>query len=412
MTTTKTRRNFLAATGIVVGSAGCLGRIQDRFGDDPENMESDEDDIDQWEWPATDKGTEVDSFENLDPWTIGVGEYDSSSEERVRGTQSLRLISQSDGDSAGAFRTFDEPLDLSESHLSLAVDVSTTGPARIQVTLEAPDGANRVRATRHLVSDLEGWIRTDLGYTAEDGDPNLSEVTQLEIIVNSVDGGEVECYLDDLRKTPAREDPNATLVFHNGLSSHYETAYPILEERDLVGVVPTNEVLMDASGRLDVGELRQMRDVGWDVVSRPAVDERLPALDADEQRAAIEFTQTYLEERGFPDGSRHFVSPGYSMDASTVEIIRDVHDTGLTFGGAPNANPPVTKYTASTLDGDAGESTRRRIEIASKYKQSLVLGISRVEEGHEFDPDDLLDLLGTLDAYGVEVVSLSEVHEN
>lgn len=406
---TLNRRRLLVSVGCAGALTGCIGGTRDFFGDsgDDPGGSLPEEDL-ELRFPAVESGQLIDHFEDLERWTIGVGEL-SADEDAVHGTQSMRLESTDGGVSASAFAIFDGGLDLSGTHLSAAVKVDTPGRARVTARLLAPDRRNRLEADRTVVGGLDGWIRVDFGYTGIEGEPDLSSVAELRLAVESLVGEEVRVRIDDLRAIDAADTPRAVLVFDGAFPAHYETAFPLIAERDGVGVVPISRDRVGSGGRLGVSELRELRDAGWDIASRPRVPASLPELGREEQERIIGENQSYLEGRGFANGARHLFPPGYAMDETTVEVAREVHDSVVTFGGSPNANPPMTRFVLSRFDGDEQESSTRLIDLAGAYNQSVILGFPRVGHEDEISASEFEAVLDFIDERDFEIVSLSEL---
>ena len=400
------RRNVLLASGSALALPGCTG-IDGPINDNSSNGTSPTAEL-EIHPPGIEEGDVVDNFEDLDLWSPGGGNFDTDESTAVHGTQSLRLQGAS-GESAGVYRTLDDPIDLSDRHLSLAVNVDTPGAARITVDLLAPDRQNMLRSQRYVGSTLSGWMRMDVGYTNRDGEPDRTAIQEIRLNVRSLDDEAIDCWCDDLRATNGNESPGATLVLTNAWEEYYDRVMPVLGSRGDPAVVPAWESGIGAPGRLDIEQLRSMRDTGWEIASRPNTGQSLPSFDGDEQREVIEANRSYLEGRGFSTGPRHCIPTGYQMDAETIEAIRELHETGITFGGAPNANPPVTRETVSLFNGDAGDSTRRLIDFAGEYNQSIVLGFSQIDDEGDFTLDDFNDVLDALDEAGYEIVTLSQL---
>lgn len=415
MSNDASRRRVLLAGATALTMAGCMG------GDDPDDRdaggaddddESDENDPDlEIRPPGIEHGDVIDDFEDIDGWSYGVGEVSADDSDPILGTQSMHLESPEGGDRVDIYRDFDDPLDLDGRHLSMAVKVNTQGPARVRLDLFAPDRHNMLRADRRIGRGLDDWMRIDVGYTNWEGEPDPAAVEEIRLRVDNLNGESIECWCDDLRATDAADEPRAVLLLNNARHAYYEEVFPTLRARADPAVVPVWRSGVEGSGRLGVDQLRSMRDAGWDIISRPTADAPLPDLDDDEQRSVIEDNQAYLVGRGFEDGARHFVAPGYRMNAETLSIVRDVHETGITFGGCPNANPPATRHTAAVFNGDSGDSTSRLLELAATYDQSVILAFSRIAEGTDFDMDDFTELLDELDEHGFEIVTLSDLFD-
>jgi len=404
------RRRFLIAVGGAAALAGCVSQLEGHTPGDylGRNGSGDPDEF-EGDYPASERGRLLDDFTDLDPWGINVGRYDGDQDDWLRGGQSLRFESRDDGSSASVFTGFDDGLNIEGGNLSIAVKVNSDGPARLTTELLAPGRSDHLLSSRYIGRDLDGWIRIDLGYTSRRGEPDLTSISEMHINVESLEGGSLTVWLDDLRVIDAPSQGRAVLVFDNAFESHYERVYPHLADHGAAGVVPIGFQILNAPGRLDTDQARELRDAGWDIASRPDVSTPLPEMSDDDQREAIESNYEYLRGRGFQDGSQHFFAPGYRMDNTTIDIVREVHDSAVTFGGCPNANPPVGRYTLSRFNGDAGDSSRRLIQLAGDYRQSVVLGFSEIGPDGRLTDAEFLDLLEFIHEQGLEIVTLTDL---
>lgn len=399
------RRVFLGSVGATsLALAGCTGT--DDEGDDGENGENGDSTPNDARWPAIDRGEVVDDFADPDAWYELQGEVSAAPDEAVIGDQAVRIENE-DGGSAGIARAFPDDLDMGGQDLSMAVRMEAPAGGRISVEIMAPFGSDRLVSTRHIPADLDDWMRVDFGYTGERGEPDLTQVQEINILVRSPEGEPIRFWVDDLRTTPAADDGKAVLAFYGGLESHYTTAFEMLRERDLRGVMAVTTRSINRDGRVSIGQLREVRDAGWDVSSFPLSGTALPEMSAEEQRDAIERSQTYLDQRGFPDGARHFFAPYHRIDAETLEIVRNVHETGFVFGGNTNAAPPTGVHSASVVNGHDPADVEDLIDLAAAYGQLIVLNIPGV--GDDMDIEDFEYLLDYLDASDLDVVTVSDL---
>lgn len=428
------RRHFLAAVGAGTFTlAGCTDTVGDLTGSgngengdeggnggngDDEGGLLDGDDEQQATPPAIDHGELISDFEeDIDEWFALDGELVPDEEMALTGGQSVRI--ENAGESAGIARSFPEGLDAEGHHLSLALQVENPRPARVTVRILAPGQADQLWGTRTVLSPYEGWLRMDVGYSGQRGEPFLDDIQEIQINLD-VPGGdeeEIRFWVDDLRMTPAASQGYVMLTFDDGPASQFENAYPMLEERDMQGVAAVVPDSLNREGRLSIDELREMRDAGWDVSSHPEGTAFTELEDPDAIRADIESAHDYLDNRGFPDGARSMFVPYHNTNEEVVEITREYHELSSYFGGTPNAVPFTDPMHLSRVDMHDLEGFTEMIDIAAEHNQ-LAIGLAHgvVPEG-EIDDDPLADmtieeleeLLDYIEESDVQVVTASDL---
>ena len=428
------RRQFLATVGVgAAGVAGCTsladqmpateeeeddGEEQETTTDTPEQDEDEDEEEEQTEEPSTappaiEDGDVIDDFEEeVDLWgTIRDStQREADTDEFLTGSQSLRVEAEDDV-VAGVFKAFPDALDLSARDLSLAVKVESPRPSRVTVEVMAPGRADHLVSHRTILPSFDGWLRMDVGYTGERGEPNLENIQEMRILIEH-DGDEpFRFWVDDMRATPRAETGAVMFTFDDAVASQYDTAFPMLEERGWPAVAAVMPSALNAPGRLEIGELREMRDAGWDVSAHPHEAGELPDRDPEGLREDIDETRQYLEQRGFPDGARHFFVPFNDLTGEDAEVIREVYETSWTFGGNPSALPPTDTHVASRINGTDVQGVRRLVNLADQYNQLVVLYMHGVGDGDNDDitEDDFGRLLDHVGERDVEVVTASDV---
>lgn len=460
MTGKSNRRKFLATlgTGSLAVAAGCADQLSSGDGDDVDEDENGEDDGllngngDDVTPPAIDHGEVVSNFDDdLDEWFELDGELTGDEDVLLTGSQTARI--ENSGAFAGIARSFPDGLDMEDQHLSLAVQVDTPRPARITVRIHAPGQADQVWGTRTVLSNYDGWLRMDVGYTGDRGEPLFDNVQEIEITLDDPDAagedaenaegeldedgnggdddlegsdedevndddddeqlaltftplqadddanddesdsnGDIRFWIDDLRITPAAGQGYVMLTFDDAVESQYENAFPLLEERDLEAVAAVVPDSLNRDGRLTIDQLREMRDAGWDISSHPEGEAFTELEDPDAIRRDIEAARDYLDNRGFSDGARHMFVPYHNTNEEVVEITREYHELSSYFGGSPNAVPftdPLHLSRVNMFDLDAFTSM---IDIAVEYNQ-LAIGLAHgVVPEDELDDDPLADM--------------------
>ena len=306
-----------------------------------------------------------------------------------------------------------ETLSLEGKNLSMAVKVESPVGGRFEVRLRTPDSSSRYTMTRRLPPAMTDWMRLDMGITRGKNDPDITNIQEIRLEMVGGEQTQVKYWVDDIRITEAQSTPNAILAFYGGKQSHYDNAFPLLEERGWKGTVPVRPSAIGNEGFMDIGQLRELRDAGWDVCSFPLRGKPLPEMSADQQRQVITGDQQFLKDRGFRRGARHFFAPYHSIGGKTVEILREVHDTGFLYGGNSVGVPPTAHYTLPTINGGDLESSRAVILRANLHNQLVTLGFDDVggEEGMPMkDFEAQLDRIENNDyAGGLNVVTPTQV---
>lgn len=273
---------------------------------------------------------------------------------------------------------FPEPFDLTDRHVSTAVKVDTPTGGSLEIRLRAPTSDDRLVCRRRLPSQMDEWMRVDLGITQAAGSPDFENVSELRLHVAGDEHVDVKYWINDVRVTESSGDSFAILAFYGARDIHYDTVFPILEERGLAAAVPIAPRHIDVAGRMSIDELRELRDAGWDICSWPIQRGALPDLRDREQRRVIENTHEHLIERGFEDGARHFFAPQQRIDGTTIEIIRDIHETGFVYGGNSAGMPPTAPHTLPVINGGDYDGSRSVILRADVHDQLVTLVFDRI----------------------------------
>ncbi|WP_123535432.1 polysaccharide deacetylase family protein [Halosimplex salinum] len=365
--------------------------------------------------PRTDVGDRLEGFEDLEYWYAlsDQGTVEPELEGVYAGSQSMRLRASGDDAFAGAFTSFGEPRDFDGKNVSLAVKVRAPAIAKLSVALLAPDESNMVRMTRTFPGPVGTWVRSDMGVTAVRGDPDLSAVQEVRLVARrrDQDDAAIDVSVDDVRLADAPDAGSVTFTFDDTHESHYETAFPLMEEYGFSGVEGVISDAVYRGDRLDVGMMREMSDAGWDMASHPYVGEKLlTESSAAKQRSVIEGNKRFLVDKGFEAGARHFLTPKNMVGPATMRIVRDVHDSLYTFGGMPNGRPATTDYYNSRIAAANTDRVRQYVDYAAEFGQHLVLNHHAIgAEAGEISESDFAALLEYVDGADVNVVTCSDV---
>lgn len=423
MNTPYDRRRFLATLGLGTAAfAGCLDSLDvsdgsgGSDGDDGTNGGG-TDDTRQVEPPAINDGEVIDDFEEVEWTPLHDHTTVSGDEEALVGEQSM-LVESDDEDVAGAFYAFSEGRDFADRDLSFGVRIDSPHPARVVLEVHAPGTSDRLTSARSIPGEFDGWLRMDGGYTDERGEPNLGNVQELRIYVQSRGDaeGSIRFRVDDLRATDCgcSEQGKVVLTFDDCVESQYTTAFDMLEERGWPGVAAVIPDSLNGTDRLTTAQCRELRDAGWDVSAHPHT--ALPELDDDERTEYLQEAHDYLANRISEDGARHYFAPYNRMDADSLEDVREVFETSFIHGGQPNAVPPTDPHMTSRVNGYDLDEVTDLFDLAAEYNQlvvTLIHGIgdtdSDLNDITEADFETLLDEIASRD---LDVVTVSELADD
>lgn len=463
------RRRFLTAVGAgsITLAAGCTDQLPGGNGENGDD-ESEEPGTGSEATPEGDNGDAIppaishgevvsDFDEDLDEWFALDGELVPDEENALTGAQTARI--ENSGATAGIARSFSDGLDIEGHHLSLALRVDNPRPARVTVRLLAPGQADQLWSTRTVLSPYEGWLRMDLGYSGQRGEPFLDDIQEMQITLddpnadvedgeeeqlgetgdedgdeeeapedeeNNVEedeeGGDSEIvfWVDDMRITPQASQGYVMLTFDDNVLSQYENVFSMFAERDMQGVLCVIPPTLNRPERLDIDHLREMRDAGWDISAQAERSDGLAEMSPEDAREALESDHEYLVNRGFPDGARFHTVPYHNVNQEVVDIARDYYEMNSYFGGTTNAVSFTDPMHLSRVDMYDLDGFTSMIDVAAEYNQ-LVIGLAHgVVPEDEIDDDPLADmtieqleeLLDYIEESDVQIVTSSNLIDN
>ncbi|UHQ99046.1 polysaccharide deacetylase (plasmid) [Natrinema zhouii] len=406
------RRRMLAALGAASTTlAGCMDILSD---DDGNGIGRGKMASGPTNWPAIESGQVISDFEDLGEWSARTGELSAASDEARLGSQAA--VIESDEATARMEIRFDDGIDFEDWDTSLAVKPESAD--RIIVEFLAPTQSQRLTSIRIVPDGYDGWFRMDCGYQQKPGeDPDLSNVTGLNIIADGPDGGPTKLLVDDLRRTESAANGAAILAFYGGHGSHYDIAAEMLEERDWTAAVPVSPEQIGAAGRMGRTELRDLRDRGWDVCSLPQVSTPLPEQSEDQQRQILETARDALADEGFEDGSRHLFVPDDRMDATTYGLTREIHETTFLSNAGTTSVPPTEMHMIPFIWGPALHTgVRRHTNLSDQYNHLTVVRVPRIVDEadvgvneNRMSLDDFGLLLDHIEHRGLDVITPSDL---
>lgn len=408
------RRKFIAAIGSI-GTASLAG-CSSIFGSgdtsnllDPTNGTNSSDGSDTTD-AADAPGQPVDRFNDVSSkWEVSYGKLTTTGQDVFQGDQSIVLEPKKDGKQTTAkiTRTFyPEALDLSNHDLSLAAKVNKPDDVKVRAEIIAPAESSMLTATRHIPTELEDWVRFDLGYTSKQGQPVMDNVSKINLQVGPMDKS-FQVLIDDLRKVPKSDTGKVMFQFDDGHVSAHETVYPLFKEKDWTGSVAVIPDAVGGDDRITEQMMREMGKDGWDMVGHAS--ELLPDHSPEKQRQILQKTKRYLDVKGFEGGSEHFVVPYHRMNNATLKHVDELFETAYLQGGGPNnANRPSNPAFISRVNGESIRGTRRIVNMAAEFNQLAVIYYHEIG-GEGLPVSSLKKILNHVDSTDIDVVTPSQL---
>jgi peptidoglycan/xylan/chitin deacetylase (PgdA/CDA1 family) len=339
------------------------------------------------------RGKKVDDFEGKvsSRWQIDYGKYTITTQDVYEGSQALVLeprkpskrkksITRPFARVSRFFTGSTKALDLSQHDLTMAVKVDKPKGQvlDIKANVHAPTGSLSLNCTRQIPKAMDDWVRYDLGYTGMNGQPQLKNVLQLEIIIatNPQQAKDFKVKIDGLRKIPKPNKGKVIFQFDDGHITAYENAYPVLQQKGWPAGCAVIPDAIGADDRVSLKMMSEMQKNGWDMMSHPKAppSTALPGLPENVQRRKIVSAHQKLAALGFKKGARHFVAPYNRVSGTTLDIVSDVHETGFLFGACPNnARHPSNPYFISRVQGPAVRGAKQIIDMAAQFNQLAVV---------------------------------------
>lgn len=358
-------------------------------------------------------------------WQVDYGQYQTSDDSHG-GSQSVVLKPQNPENRRRNFpfaritRYFggdnSETLNLSDKDLSMAVKVKKPKDAKITVQLFAPSHSISLQSNRYIPLEMDGWVRYDLGYTGVSGNPTMDKILAMQVIVDSrgfttSTKEDFEISIDEISTVPKPKKGKVIFQFDDGTASTYSTVFPMMKEKGFPGATA---VIPDAVGnddRMSRKELLELSNKGWDVMAHPRTGQPLPKLPKEEQKRKIQRTYQSLSALGFEKGARHFVAPYSRVNNTTIDIIKEYHETCFLFGGAPNnALQPSNPYFLSRVQGGAIRSAQNMIDLAEKFNQLVVIEYHRIGNGaNKLPKSSFKTIVDYVEKKNVDVVAPSQI---
>lgn len=306
-------------------------------------------------------GTVLDDFEDLSAWTGFGGRLSADETSYYSGSQSARIDVDASTDRWGITRRFEEPIDLSDAHLAMAIRADGPILPRIQLI----DGDGRGMTVRTNVRGAFPFRPYDFGIERADDEVDLENVAELRI-VEYVGDSERTIWCDDLRALDRPDTGKVMIQFDDGNVTDYSRAYPVLEEYGYPAVTFVNPGKIGDDDHLTVEQLGELRDAGWTVGSHAFDHVSLPDHDVKTQESLLRRSKEWLVERGFEDGAEYVAYPYMKYDADTLSLADDYYTLGFA-GGYPGVGRVTNSLEVPRLGDLDVDPAKAAIDAAVRW---------------------------------------------
>lgn len=308
-----------------------------------------------------------DAFEDLDRLEVSGATLAANRGRTVTGTQCVELETGSDG--AWLHLPLAEPTDFTDAGDagSLAREGTTAGKFPF---LDLQDRwGNRIRY-RPTMRSTGRLVRVDFGMVKPqvDGEPvDLANVTRVSFRPDPTsESGTETIWIDAPTRVGGPDVPKVAFTFDDGNVTDYTEALPLLEQYDYPAIAYVNTDNVGADGKLDVAQLRELRDAGWLVGSHTTDHTDLEqASDPTVIERTVRQAKRWLVDEGLAAGARHFAYPYNGVDANAMEIVSRYHDTARVTTWLPIV--PSNPQLVPGVGEPTPEQMRRLLDRAVKY---------------------------------------------
>ncbi|WP_226038750.1 polysaccharide deacetylase family protein [Natrinema sp. DC36] len=420
----ESRRRYLrlAASASVSAVAGCLNWQSDNSTDYPNESNNGSESGFTFDPESYDisspfvaerlhAGTPIDGLNDPETWAEWGGTVRTTDAESVRGTRSLVLETRHEQREGIARRTLDRPVDFEGRTFSLAVKWDTWAgiSENLPVSLTLWDGTGDwFRVTQDVENKtLRDWHRYDLGINAISGDPDLSAIETIDVMVWT-GNTEATVYIDDFRTTEAAPESYVLFHFDDIYEGAYTNAFPILTE---YGYRATGGVILPeigADGHMNQSQIDILADNGWELCSHPHGSQTFAEMSPSKLESTLRRYKTWLSERGY-EGSEYIIYPFGEINDENVGVVSKYHDLGFKVPTAGYGAGITSPLLCGRVNGEAVDFVRTMIDRAQRYSCVIPIMYHTVGSSEGISQSDFEETVRYVhDAENVTVVTTGE----
>lgn len=338
------------------------------------------------------------------------------------GLQSVKLTG--DKTECWAGKTF--PADLLNKHLVLDVFVhDVTGLKSLELLMDTGlDWKSYFGYSIPAGTLKNGWNSVTLvpsAFYRLGADPppysRLAGIKRWRIKLVPVQGRKASVSLDLLQSVDFPLERGAvTLTFDDGYDGVYLRARPRMDKYGFAGVAYVVTGLVGAPGRMTVDQLKSLQDLGWDIASHTKshkflVGDKLADAEMENELAG---SKEWLVNNGFPQGSRHFSSPGGEFNDSVLSTVKKYYASHRTIMEEKEICPPADPYmlkVRNIINSTPVDAVKGWVDQAASNKEWLILVFHNITETAEVETQvsvqafqSIIDYIAAAD---VDVITMS-----
>ena len=326
------------------------------------------------------------------------------------GVHPVKVTSITGGRDTPAYfgKTFDTPLDLSSlTNIEFLLWFYEVNPSThlsgMRVSLVTSSGNyyyKYVQTSYWSKSSGACRIRLDISEFSRIGNPDLSNITRIEIRMSGQDGMIQSLGLFSVTYN-ARGVPKVILTFDDGWQDNYDYAFPVLEPRGIKAVtyVCSNFVQGSDPNYMKINTLNELYAAGWDISNHSKGHQNyLVNTDLANMKEAYQVCQDYLLNQGLTRSARFVCYPNGSYDDNLIAELKNIGVVSArTTRVGLNASPFIDLYKVkqvtvgkdTTFGVDSSSNDiKATIDVAIATGQTLAIMMHRVM------PDHLVDVPG------------------
>lgn len=224
-------------------------------------------------------------------------------------------------------------------------------------------------------------------------------------------------------ESPSRQ-ACAVLLSDDGTVADYQKLRPLCEKKGVpfvLAIVRDFVGRKDGSGYMSIAQLREMADLGCELISHSKSHRHLSALSQREIRQEIEDSVYWMRDQGWD--SKHFVYPFGAHNATVErEVARLCECACVVKGGVAKPPFPKTRVPRQAFGSFCKHSVRTfeaycsLVDEAARERRLLVWMLHPAHQTHDDEQQAILgDLIDYMRNAGVEIATLSEAwtqHKN
>jgi peptidoglycan/xylan/chitin deacetylase (PgdA/CDA1 family) len=208
------------------------------------------------------------------------------------------------------------------------------------------------------------------------------------------------------------EGPVVTLAFDDGWLSEYENAFPLMQERGMVGTFYIVSDLVGCTGRMTADQLRQLQNAGNEIGSHSKTHPDFTTLTEKQIRQECISSKEALEALGLH--VNNFRYPSANSNSEIDRIVGEYYESGCY--GTGEMGLPITSFKITTRGAwnDSLETVKRYIDDLVDHGPNnwIIISFHRIEGvtgGAYFSIADFTAFLDYLVVKGVSTVTVQQV---